>query len=273
MADDLEVVALNAATPEVLQPEIGQDDDTEGQEVVQPASDPEEKSDAQKRRDRRRAQEQRQQEEHDTALRKADEAEARLARIKASAQGVEPKEADFSDIGEYWAAKGAWNYARNAAHGQVSELSVEADQAKAAVANHRAAQSMARQVEFQAEAADARTRYADFDVTMAVAANPQFVSNALSEMVLMSDQAADLAYHLGKNPQLAVQLSSMPPLMAARELGKIEATLTIAAPKIASKAPPPVNPVRPSGTATKRVEDMSLAEFSAWRDAGGSPTK
>ena len=273
MTEEIEAAAPSEATPEVVQPEAAQDVNAEGQ-VTQPASvEPEEKSEAQKRRERRKAQEQRQQEEYDAAQRKAQEAEARLNRIKASAQGVEPKEADFTDVGEYWAARGAWNYARQVGQAQVAEVSAEAEQAKAILESQRAAQLSARQVEFQAEAQEARTRYTDFDAALAVATNTQYVSPAIAEMVLSSEQPADLAYHLGKNPQLAVQLSHMPPLLAARELGKIEATLTVSAPKIASKAPPPVNPVRPSGTATKRVEDMSLAEYSAWRDAGGSPSR
>jgi hypothetical protein len=271
MAEEIEAVAPSEATPEVVQPETEQDENTAGQPTEPPASETEEKSEAQKRRERRKAQEQRQQEEYSAAQQKAQEAEARLARIKASAQGVEPKEADFQDVGEYWAAKGAWNYARQVGQVQVAEVSAEAEQAKATLEYQRAAQISARQVEFQAEAQDARTRYADFDAALAVATNTQFVSPQIAEMVLSSEQPADLAYHLGKNPQLAVQLSQMPPLMAARELGKIEATLTAPAPKI-SKAPPPINPVRPNGTAVKRLEDMTASEYAAFRARGGVPT-
>lgn len=268
MSDDPEVVAPSAATPEVLQPEAGQDDQPEGQEPP-PASEPEEKTEAQKRRERRRAQEQRQQEEFAAAQKAAQEAEARLARIKASAAGVEPKESDFTDIGEYWAAKGAWNYARQAGQFQVEEVSAEAERAKALLEQQRAAQAMARQAEFQQDAAEARTRYADFDAALAVASNAQFVSPALSEMVLASEQPADLAYHLGKNPQEAVRLSSLPPLIAARELGKLEARLVANPPKIASTAPPPINPVRPGGAPVHDPAKMSASEYAAWRSAGG----
>ena len=264
MPDEIEAVAPSEATPESLQPEAEQDVKPEGQPQEPPASEPEEKSEAQKRRERRRAQEQRQQEEYDAAQRIAKDAEAKLARIKAAAQGVEPKEADFTDVGEYWAAKGAWNYARQAAQFQVTEVSAEAEQAKATLEAQRAAQHSARQAEFQAEAQEARTRYADFDAAMAVATNTQYVSAAVADMVLSSEQPADLAYHLGKNPQLAVQLSQMPPLVAARELGKIEATLTVTAPKI-SKAPIPINPVKPSGVATKDFTKMSVDEMRAWK--------
>ena len=268
MTDDQEAVAPSEATPEVVQPDAGQDVSPEGQQEP-PASEPEEKSEAQKRRERRRAQEQRQLEEYAAAEAKAREWQARLDRIKTAAAGVEPKEADFSDIGEYWAAKGAWNYARQAGQIQVAEVSAEAEQAKALVETQRAAQAMARQAEFQQEAADARTRYPDFDAALAVASNAQFVSPALSEMVLASDQPADLAYHLGKNPQEAIRLSALPPIIAAREIGKLEARLVATPPKIASTAPPPINPVRASGVAVKDIEKMSLDEFRAFKAGGG----
>ena len=268
MTDDLEAVAPSEATPEVLQPETGQEDQPEGQQEP-PASDTEEKSEAQKRRERRRAQEQRQQEEFAAAQRKAQEAEARLERIKSSAAGVEPKESDFTDIGEYWAAKGAWNYARQVAQSQVAEVAAETEQAKTLMENQRAALMQARQAEFQREASDARSRYADFDAALQIAGNPQIVSQALSEMVLESDQPAELAYYLGKNPQEAARLSMLPPTAAARELGRLESKLTAAPAKIASSAPPPINPVRAAGVAVKDIEKMSLDEFRAFKEKGG----
>ena len=268
MADE-DVVAPSEATLEVARPDVAQDA-AEGQ-VTPPASE-EEKTKAQERRERRKAQEQRQRDEFDAAQRKASEAEARLTRVKQAAAGIEPKEADFIDIGEYWAAKGAFNYARQVAQTQVQEAATETDAAKAILDHQRAAQKQARQAVLQEEMVDARTRYADFDAVFQVAANPAVMNDQVAEMVLESDQPADLAYFLGKNPQVALQLSQMPPQQAVRELGRIEARLSVDAPKIVSKAPPPVNPIRPNGTAAKRPEDMTLAEFSAWREQGGAPS-
>ena len=263
MTDDQEAVAPSEATPEVVQPDAGQEGQPEGQDTP-PASEPDEKSEAQKRRERRRAQEIRQQE----AAKQAQEAAIRLERIKAAVQ-AEPKESDFSDIIDYAAAKGAWNYARQSAQFQVAEVAEQAEQAKAVAEAQRAAQQMARQADFQQDAADARTRYQDFDAALQVAANPQFVSRELSEMVLESDQPADLAYYLGKNPQEASRLSSLPPTLAARELGKLEARLVANPPKIASTAPPPINPVRASGTPVMDASKMSVADYAAWRASGG----
>ena len=263
MTEEIEAVAPSEATPEVVQPEAEQEVKTEGQVETPPASEPEEKSEAQKRRERRRAQEQRQQEEYDAAQRIAKDAEAKLARIKAAAQGVEPKEADFTDVGEYWAAKGAWNYARQAAQFQVTEVSAEAEQAKAAVEATRAAQVQARQAEFFKAEQEARQVYADYD---AVTRNPALnLSNEVVAMIQDSDgDPAALAYYLCKNPELADRLSKLPPQLAARELGKIEATLTVSAPKI-SKAPAPINPVKPSGVASKDFSKMTVDEIRSWK--------
>ena len=267
MTDDLEAVAPSEATPEVLQPETGQEDQPEGQQEP-PASDTEEKSEAQKRRERRRAQEQRQQEEFAAAQRKAQEAEARLERIKASVTGAEPKESDFSDIIEYAAAKGAWNLTRQSSQFQVAEIAAEAEQAKALAESTRAAHEQARQAIFQQAEADARKRYPDYD---AVTRNPAlFITKELVGLIQQSDEdSAEIVYYLGKNPQEAARLSMLPPTAAARELGRLESKLTAAPAKIASSAPPPINPVRAAGVAVKDIEKMSLDEFRAFKEKGG----
>lgn len=272
MSDENEV-APSEATLEVMQPETEQDENAAGQVETQPAEvEAEEKTKAQERRERRKAQEQRQREDYDTANRKLQEAETRQARVKAAAASREaPKEADFPDIIEFAAAKGAWSYANQNAQAQVAEAATETEQAKTFLETQRAAQQMARREAFNAETADARIRYPDFDAVLQVASNATVMSNAISDMVLESEQAVDLAYHLGKNPQIAAQLSQMPPLMAARELGKIEARLIASPPNIVSKAPPPINPVRPSGSASKDVSKMPGPEYIALRATGWHP--
>lgn len=71
------------------------------------------------------------------------------------------------------------------------------------------------------------------------------VSQAMAEVIVQSDDGPALAYHLGKNPDVAAQLAKLPPTLAARELGRIEARIQFereqakAAKPPVSKAPAP----------------------------------
>lgn len=72
------------------------------------------------------------------------------------------------------------------------------------------------------------------------------ISNEVAELVKESESGPELAYYLGKNPEIAQTLSQLPERAAAREIGKIEARLAFqkeaakaAPPPAVSKAPPP----------------------------------
>lgn len=267
MSDLDEVAAPSEAAVEEV---VTETTDTE-QAATPTPEEVAEQTETQKRRERRKAQEQRILEEKTAADTKAQDLEQRLRRVQAAAAGhQEPKETDYTDIGAYWAAMGAFNYARTQAQSAVAEVSAEAEQAKQASEYARAAHMQARQAELAEDRQEALKRYPDYDAALAVAMDPRVVSGPLSEMVLQADQPADLAYHLGKNPDVARSLSRMPPQAAAFELGKIAAQLQIPQPKIASNTPAPINPVKPTGSAGKDPSKMSASEYAAWRTAGGT---
>jgi hypothetical protein len=62
------------------------------------------------------------------------------------------------------------------------------------------------------------------------------VANHVAEHILDSDVGPQIAYHLAKNPDQAHRLNAMSPTAAAREIGRIEATL--AKPQSAGDPPP-----------------------------------
>lgn len=267
-----EQAALEVAAPEGVSQETTSEvtENTQGQDATPPAEvETPEKTASKERRERRKAHEQKLREDAARAKSEADALRQRVARMNA-AKGEPPKESDFGDSIEYVATKAAYN-AREMVARQEAAL-IDAD-VKAFEAQAEAAEK-ARQGQllesYREQAQEAKERYADFDQVVAVAMNPTIVSQDLSLLVLESDRSADIAYHLGKNPALALQLSQMPPIMAARELGRLEAALSVPAPKTQSNAPAPINPVTGKGaTAAKSPDQMSLAEFAAWRAAGG----
>jgi len=66
------------------------------------------------------------------------------------------------------------------------------------------------------------------------------ITDSMAEIIMDSDISAELAYHLGKNRQVALNLSRLSPLQQAREIGRIEAKLAAKPkPPAISDAPPP----------------------------------
>lgn len=101
------------------------------------------------------------------------------------------------------------------------------------------------------------------------------ISNEVAELVRESDIGPELAYYLGKNPELAQTISQLPEKAAAREIGKIEAKLSFqkeaarpaAAKPAVSQAPPPppkIEAVEPE--VTRDPDQMPINEWLKWRN-------
>jgi hypothetical protein len=96
------------------------------------------------------------------------------------------------------------------------------------------------------------------------------VSPQISEAIMSSDNRADVLYHLACNPNIARQIASMSPVKAAIRIGQIDAQLSskqtgehvTKQKKQTSKAPPPINPVAPSGSVNKDPAKMSPDEWA-----------
>ena len=91
------------------------------------------------------------------------------------------------------------------------------------------------------------------------------ISPAMAEVIQESEVGPQLAYHLAKNPTLARALYSLPPVQAARELGKLEVKLSAPKP-VVTKAPPPPPKIEATEPAVeKSPAEMTDAEFAKWR--------
>ena len=247
-------------------------ENTEGQVSDQPAEgeNPEDKTKSQVRRERREQQRQREQQEAAETARKLADAEARLGRIKAAAQAIqEPKESDFTDSFEFVAAKAAFQAHKMAAKMHENEVQGEITAAEQARQRADLARAQERQRDYVEAIPEARARYADFDQVISVAMRSDVVSPAVADMVLDSERPHDLAYHLGKNPDVARAISQLNAVQAARELGRIEAQISLPRPQ-PTTAPAPIRPVRGASSATPNPENMTADEFAAWRAKGGT---
>lgn len=143
----------------------------------------------------------------------------------------EPKLADFDTFEQWQQASAA--YVRDSAVRAVRE-EMQRNQQIAAI---------------NAKFAEARTRYADFD---AVLDNDLPTAPHVTALLSKHKHVGDLAYYLGKNPEVLQTLNRMPLEEAAMEIGEIAGKIKAKAEtKVVktTKAPPPITPVRGSGGA------------------------
>ena len=114
----------------------------------------------------------------------------------------------------------------------------------------------------------ARDKYDDFDQ---VAYNPNLpVTEIMAQSIQASDIGPDVLYFLGSNPKEAERIARLNPFLQAKEIGKIEASLSSNPPvRKTSTAPAPIAPVTPRApsapvfdtTDPRSVKSMSTSEW------------
>jgi hypothetical protein len=121
-----------------------------------------------------------------------------------------------------------------------------------------------------AQAEDARARYADFDAVVTAPDVP--ITPQMAHLIGLSDNGADVAYHLGMNKDLTRDLAHLsgPELAGAFRVLERTVKAQTPRPRTTTQAPDPVTPVKAGGTAAKDPAKMSPDEYAKWRDAGGT---
>jgi hypothetical protein len=102
------------------------------------------------------------------------------------------------------------------------------------------------------------------------------ISQAMTEVIMESEVGPELAYYLANNREIAASIAQLPERAAARELGRLEATLSqqkaaatrpAATPKpIVSQAPPPPATLETSDAATPSVKPTDPESDKAYSD-------
>ena len=171
------------------------------------------------------------------------------ARLKATpAADLSPEQFDTYD-----------QYAEALAERKAEELLTQREAA-------RQQQAMLEQYHDREETA--RDKYDDFDQ---VAYNPNLpVTEYMAQSIQASDVGPDVLYWLGSNPKEADRIARLHPILQAKEIGKIEASLSSNPPvRKTSTAPAPIAPVTPraSGapvydtTDPRSTKSMSTSEW------------
>lgn len=121
---------------------------------------------------------------------------------------------------------------------------------------------------FREKAEAAAERYEHLDDAME-AFHKGGISVSVPMVEFVYEHAEDgpaIVHHLYSNQELAEKIAKLPPLAAARELARLEASLPKPQPRNVSNAPKP--PVVPKGGAEppmRDLENMSMADFAALR--------
>lgn len=170
---------------------------------------------------------------------RAEKAEARIKELEAQIQAKPaPKLEDFDyDDDKFLEAKIAHTVDQRTAALQETYAERQAKEEKARV-----------EAEFAARVAESGIE--DYSEVVGELANTVPLPLDVLDVIQTDQQGPELAYYLGKNLDEAAEIAQMPPVLAARELGRISAKLSSTASRKVSKTPEPVAPVTSSGPST-----------------------
>ena len=115
---------------------------------------------------------------------------------------------------------------------------------------------------FLEKAERASEKYPDFNE---VVGNPTLAINTnMAEFIAESELGHEVAYHLGKNPALAVRIANLSPVKAAMEMARIEREIAAKPKATPSKAPEPINPVGNRGKSTSSPLPSDDDDIATW---------
>lgn len=193
---------------------------------------------------------------------RADEAESARKALTADL-GPPPKRDDFTDEVEYGAALAGYR-------AEERVLARTKKTTDATVTQTRESATVSKQNLFRERALALTDRFPDIEARVFSDATLP-ISPSMAEVIQDSERGPEVAYFLATHREEASRIRSMPPAQAAYALGKIEATLDVAAPKprTQSNAPPPPKIIKGGGKAlvAKNMDNAPIDEWLTWRNA------
>ena len=187
--------------------------------------------------------------------------EAEFAAVGLTAENFEKAGRSYDDL---LMAKSAFAMQKRAA-----VLTKQAEEARARESVTKSQAAFMERIEKAAET--------DPDLPRIVGAqdarDPYFVpiSQAMAEVIRDSEVGPKLIRHLANNKAESMRIHNLPPLAAARELGRIEARILATPapepPKRVSQAPEPIKSLTPSGATEIDLDKIPIDDFMKKRNA------
>lgn len=178
----------------------------------------------------------------------------RQAREKSNSDSA-PKEADFN--GDYFAYQTA-KAAHDAAQLVRKDLAErdERDMQRSVSERQREANE-----EFLERVEDIKKTVTDYDKVIDTFANAggKFAPHVIEE-IRDSDKGPMLAYHIAKVPGLAAELNALSPRDAAREIGRLEAKVSLPQPKKQTQAPAPLAALKGGSAPTTDLARLAKSD-------------
>ena len=162
----------------------------------------------------------------------------------------EPKEDDFETYDEYIRALGRWE-----AKKEYEAQKTEEEKQREAVTRQQ------KEQEFVRRSVEVKAKYEDFDMVRMNA----ILSEPMESAIISSELGPEVLYYLGNHVDESYNISQMDPINAARELGRIEAKISLT-PK-SSNAPKPIPKIGSSDNVELDLSDeLSMEEWIARRN-------
>lgn len=260
--------AEQVEAPEAAESTEGQTQEAtaNGDEAEVPAEEPADKGPS--RAERRRQAKERTEQALRDAEAKAAQAEADAKAIRDAAKAVQvPKQEDFATFEEWQAELSAHRTLGTLDDREARKREAEAKTHFETVQTIRQQQDAEDAQNWADQVVEGKAKYQDFEAVAMSDSVP--ITQDMARMLVQSDVAADVAYHLGKNPDVAAKISQLDPVNMARAMGRLEAQLSAPKPKTTSTAPDPITPVKGASFAHKSPGEMTPQEFAKWEEAGG----
>ncbi len=206
-----------------------------------------------------------------SALRKQVEGKSTVVdTAKDDPEPVRPKESDFKDWDTYEQAKEEF-IASKAVWKARQEVRTKVQEHETKQATEKVAESRREAVrKFEKQAGDLADTHEGLDeaVERFFSDKTMPISAAMAEYIMeVSDRGPELVFALDGDLDEAERISKLNPLAAARELARLEAKLPKPEARKVSSAPKPT--IVPKGSAespVKKLEEMSNAEYKAFRN-------
>jgi len=173
----------------------------------------------------------------------------------AAASNTKPSIDDFDTEEDFYEALTDWKI-------DIRDAKKEAEkkEEKSSVENQNLSEiEIERNKQIQKTLRKGAKKYDDFDVVIKDLEIPTSTLSVFQDL----DNASDVAYYLGNNPDEADDLNDMDSARAGAELQRISTKIK---PKKTTSAPKPIKPVSTTGGSIKSLEDMSMSEYNKTRD-------